>query len=412
MRRSGLLLRCLLLALVCAFAGCWASVAAAQAGEQLPGELLIADAAAGDTFDFRFSCNSDGSGTVSYSVTGRAIALYTTLDGRFEETGTFTFDSSGYLTGFEASFTITGNDGTVVTGTKTLDSGPEAGIATGACVSDASGSCSASTAGAPFTYEADYPGGSERGTGVVYELSVFQPQCGGATEGTFEEDFLATDVAPPQPTTLTLTPSAAVNPLEEPHTVTATLTDQYGAAVDDYAVVFSLSGASSGSGGCITNVLGQCQYTFAAPIFPGQVTISACADAYGDGSCEPDSPAATATKTYVLPASTAGTATGGGRIGAVTIGFTAKSDANTLTGNCTVVTTTVTVKCLDVLAYVRAGNSATFYGHATINGIQTLYRIHVVDVSEFGAGRDLFNLTTANGHNVAGTLTEGNLQVR
>jgi hypothetical protein len=159
-------------------------------------------------------------------------------------------------------------------------------------------------------------------------------------------------------------------------------------------------------------VLGQCEYTFAAPTFPAEVTIAACADAYGDGSCEPDSPVATATKTYVLPSSTTGAATGGGRVGSATIGFTAKSDGNTLTGSCAVTAGTVTVKCVDVIAYAQVGDSATFYGHATVNGIPTLYRIHVVDASESGVGRDLFDLTTAGGYTVAGTLTEGNLQVR
>lgn len=401
----------LLVALACALAGSWVSAGAAQPGEQLPGEILIADASAGDTFDFQFSCNGDGSGTVSYSVTGRAIALYTSLDGRFAESGTITFDSSGHLTGFDASFTITGNDGTVVTGTKTLDVGPEAGIATGACASDPSGYCSASTSGAPFTYEASYAGGTERGTGIIYDLSAFQPQCGGATEGSFEEDFLATDLAPSQPTTLTLSPSAAVNPLDEPHTVTATLTDQYGSPVGDYSVVFTLGGAATGSGSCITDVLGQCPYTFPAPAFPGLVTITACADAYGDGTCEADSPVAAATKTYVLPASTQGTASGGGRIGTVAISFTAKSDARTLTGTCTVVSSTATAKCLDVTAYVQTGKSATFYGHATVNGVETLYRVHVVDVSKSGAG-DVFTFTTASGYSVGGTLTDGSLQAQ
>ena len=400
-----------LLVLACAIAGSWVSVGAAQAGEQLPGEILIADASVGDSFEFQFDCNADGSGTVSYSVTGRAIATYTSLDGRFEEQGTLTFDGSGYLVGFDASFTITGNDGTVVTGTKTLDNGPDAGIATGACVSDSSGSCSASTQGAPFSYESSYAGTVERGTGVIYDLSASQPQCGGTTTGTFEEDFLATDVAPPQPTTLTLSPSSAVNTLDQPHTVTATLTDQYGSPIGDYAVLFTLGGASSGSGGCVTDVLGQCQYTFSAPPLPGLITIAACADAFGDGACEADSPTAAATKSYVLPASTAGKATGDGRIGKVTISFTAKSDTSTLAGTCKIVSSTVTAKCLDVIAYVQAGNVATFYGHATVDGVDTLYRIQVVDASKPGAG-DVFTFTTATGYSIGGTLTEGNLKVQ
>jgi hypothetical protein len=398
----------LVLALACAIVGSWASVGAAQPAEQLPGEILIADASAGDTFDFQFDCSADGSGTVSFHVAGRAIATYTTLDGRFEEQGTFSFDDSGHVSGFDASFTITVDDGTIVSGTKTLDTGPDAAIATGACASDASGSCSSKTSGVPFTYEANYLGATERGTGDIFDLSAFQAQCGGATEGAFEEDFVATDVAPPEPTTLTLSPSDAVNTLGEPHKLTATLTDQYGAPVTDYSVLFTLSGAASGGGSCSTDVLGQCQYTVAAPNFPGAVTINACADAFGDGVCEADSPVASATKTYVLPSSTAGSAKGGGRIGAVAISFSAKNDG-TLSGTCTVASSTVTARCLDVIAYVQTGSSATFYGDATVNGVDTLYRIHVVDA---GNSRDVFTFTTASGYSVGGTLTDGNLQVR
>lgn len=399
----------LALVLACAIAGSWASVGVAQPAEQLPGEILIADSSAGDTFDFQFQCNADGSGTVSFGVAGRAIATYTTLDGRFEEEGTISFDNAGYVSGFDASFTITGSDGTVVSGSKALDTRVEATLATGACTSDASDSCSTKTSGIPFIYEATYPGGTERGTGNVFDLSAFQGQCGGATEGAFEEDFVATDAAPSVPTTLTLSPSAAVNALGEPHTLTATLSDQYGAPVTDYSVLFTLGGAGSGSGSCVTDVLGQCQYTFAAPGLPGLVTISACADAFGDGVCEPDSPVASATKTYVLPASTAGNATGGGRIGAVAIAFTAKSDQGTVRGTCTVVSSTVTASCLDVIAYVQTGNTAIFYGHPIVNGVETLYRIQVVDAGKSG---DVFTLTTASGYSVGGTLTEGNLQVR
>jgi hypothetical protein len=397
----------LLLALACAIAGSWVSVGTAQPEGQLPGVMLISLSDVGDTFDFEFNCNADGSGTGNYSVTGRAINA---LDGSFEETGTITFDSAQRVTGFDASLTITADDGRVFTGTKTL-AGPDEGIGGGSCVTDPPGSCAAWAQGVPFTYEVAHADGTERGTGVIFTLSPTQDECGGATWGAFEEDFLATDVAPPEPTTLMLSPAAAVNPLSEPHTVTATLTDQYGEAIRDYSVLFTLGGATTGTGSCVTDVLGQCQYTFAAPDFPGEVTITACSDAYGDGGCEPDSAIGRATKTYVLPTSTAGAATGGGRVGAVSIEFAAKSKAGKLTGTCQVVSSTVTANCLDVSAYVQAGNTATFYGRATVNGVETLYRIHVVDASKSGAG-DVFDFTTASGFHVGGTLTNGSLQVQ
>jgi hypothetical protein len=397
----------LLLALAFAIAGSWVSVATAQPEDQLPGTILISDAAVGDTFDFQFNCNDDGSGTVSYSITGRAINAF---EGGFGESGTIAFDSAGHLTGFDASFTITADDGRVFTGTKTLDTRPDATIAAGACVTDPPGSCSAWTQGAPFTYEVTYAEGTERGTGAIFSLAASQEQCGGDTQGVFEEDFLATDVAPPVPTTLTLSPATAENRLGEPHTVTVTLTDQYGEVIRDFSVIFMLGGAASGTGSCVTDVLGQCSYTFAAPDFPGEVTITACSDAFGDGACEGDSAVGAATKTYVFPVSTAGAASGDGRIGVVKIAFAAKSDGK-LIGTCKVATSTVTAKCLDVTAYVQSGNSATFYGQATVNGVETLYRIRVVDVSKSGAG-DVFDFTTPSGFHVGGTLTNGNLKVQ
>jgi hypothetical protein len=94
----------------------------------------------------------------------------------------------------------------------------------------------------------------------------------------------------------------------------------------------------------------------------------------------------------------------------VKIAFAARSDGK-LNGTCKVVTPTLTAKCLDVTAYVQSGNSATFYGQATVNGVETLYRIRVVDASKSGEG-DVFDFTTPSGFHVGGTLTNGNLKVQ
>ena len=77
----------LVLALGCAIAGSWVRLVGRSRRSSFLGEILIADASAGDVFEFQFDCNGDGSGTVSFSVTGRAIATYYTLDGRFAEQG-------------------------------------------------------------------------------------------------------------------------------------------------------------------------------------------------------------------------------------------------------------------------------------------------------------------------------------
>jgi Bacterial Ig-like domain (group 1) len=231
--------------------------------------------------------------------------------------------------------------------------------------------------------------------------------AGVATGRCMVDLFLATDVAPPVPTTLTLDPSTALNVVEEPHAVTATLVDQYGEPVRDYSIRFSVVGATSGSGACVTDVLGQCTFTFAGAIFPGTATITACTDAHGDGSCEP-APTAVATKEYVLPQPSTGSTVGGGRIGTSTVTVFARSTATGIAGDCLIITGEATIDCLDATAYVQAGSTSTIYGHATINGVETLYRIRVVDTST----ADFFLVSTASGYELTGTLTSGNIRVR
>jgi hypothetical protein len=105
-------------------------------------------------------------------------------------------------------------------------------------------------------------------------------------------------------------------------------------------------------------------------------------------------------------------ATGGGKIAPdVTFGFTAMR--KDLKGNCNVVdhALDVKVKCLDVTSYAQFANTATFRGQATVNGVQTTYRIHVEDGGEPGAGVDTFTIDTASGYSASGPLTSGNVQV-
>lgn len=119
------------------------------------------------------------------------------------------------------------------------------------------------------------------------------------------------------------------------------------------------------------------------------------------------------------PLSSAGKATGGGQIpsasGAdpVTFGFTAQSDGQAQKGTCEVVdhATATTIKCLDVTGYFQSGNHATFVGHATVNGVATLYRVDVTETGEPGIGRDSFAIHTGSGYAAAGVLLHGNIQV-
>jgi len=217
--------------------------------------------------------------------------------------------------------------------------------------------------------------------------------------------------------TLSLAPSSATNPVGTSHTVTATVT-QNGNALEGVVVRFTVTGSVTTTGSCTTNFGGECSFTYAGPQFPGSDSISAFADSNGDGSQGSDEPTATATKTWVLPASTAGSASGNGTIVVgghlISFSFSAKSSGTVFQGSCTVSDhgTKRKIMCSDVTAFAESGNQATFYGHALDNGAATMYVISVVDKSEPGVGADTFSITTASGYTASGTLTSGNIQVR
>jgi hypothetical protein len=285
--------------LVCVLGLASAAAGAAQPSSVLPGQLLLSIASNGDQYSFDIDCRPAGTSTIQFSVEGDAIPISGGFDGRFEEQGVVTFNATGRVTSFSSTFTINANDGSVVTGTKELDTSEDAGLADGVCGAEPSGSCFASTTPIDLRYTAAIAGGTETGTARYEGVDASQPTCGGATEGAFWEEFLATDDLPPEPTTLTLQPENAVKVVGQPHTITATLLDQYGDPVQDYAIRFSVLGAATGDGSCITDVLGQCGFTFEGPTSAGTATITACTDAHGDGSCEP-TPTATATAEYVV----------------------------------------------------------------------------------------------------------------
>jgi len=118
--------------------------------------------------------------------------------------------------------------------------------------------------------------------------------------------------------------------------------------------------------------------------------------------------------TATEPLTSPGQATGGGQIPSdVTFGFTAKSDQNGVKGNCTIIdrTTNTTLKCLDATTYFQTATHANFTGNATVNGVNTTYRISVDDNAEPGTGNDAFTITTTSGYTASGFLTQGNIQV-
>jgi hypothetical protein len=60
---------------------------------------------------------------------------------------------------------------------------------------------------------------------------------------------------------------------------------------------------------------------------------------------------------------------------------------------------------------VETGTHATVFGDATVNGVDTTYRIDVDDNGDPGKGKDDFFITTGTGYSVGGVLTAGNILV-
>lgn len=108
-----------------------------------------------------------------------------------------------------------------------------------------------------------------------------------------------------------------------------------------------------------------------------------------------------------------GQVTGGGQIGDVVFGLTAKADSRGTKGECSVVDDagTVKVKCLTATTLVQTANHATIFGSATVDGVSATYRIDVTDNAEPGRGQDSFTIQTSTGYSAGGVLTEGNIQL-
>ena len=222
------------------------------------------------------------------------------------------------------------------------------------------------------------------------------------------------------PATVTLSPADAVNNVGTTHTVTATVKDAANQPVPNITVRFSVMGATTTSGSCTTNTSGQCSFSYQGPNLPGADLIDAYADTDNDNVRDPGEPEAVpATKAWVLPTSTAGHVTGGGQISnslandKIAFGFNAKSDANGVKGECTVVdpSTDTMIKCIDATVVNTSGTHATIFGNARVNGVATTYRIDVDDLTKPGTGNDTFRIQTGSGYTVGGTLKSGNIQI-
>jgi hypothetical protein len=412
----------------------------------LQGELL---ATIGELFDRGASCNPNGTTTQVFHWTGAATGPY---DGTFVEDGTLTIGPQtgigagrfGFQLGpvltFDSTFTIDSPTGTV-TGTKHLvapvGSSPFP-LVQDARYADDTGMCTtfsglsvlgldnasgfAIDARGVLHYDATIttPGGTTTDHGLAFVEAVEATSVSGissAGTGGAKEVFPLSDLTPAPPV-VTLSPPAATNPVATTHTVTATVLSASLAPLSGVAVRFSVEGSTTAAGSCTTDATGRCSFTYAGPQLPGADTILAYPDLNGNGSPDPGETEATATKAWVEPASTPGQITGGGQLvpmgstSEVSFGFEAKNGLK-LFGTCSVVDPSlgVHVKCLDATALVETGTHATFFGHGTVDGTPTAYRIDVDDLGEPGAGRDTFELQTATGYTIAGVLARGNVQI-
>jgi hypothetical protein len=284
-----------------------------------------------------------------------------------------------------------------------------------------------------LTY-ATYLGGSDDdfgsgiavvGLGNVYltgfTRSAAFPTTAGAVDTSFNSlaDAFVTELAAiGAPATLVLSPAADTNTVGTSHTVTATVRDTAGQPVPSVVVRFTVTGSVSTSAQCTSDASGQCSASYAGPSLPGADLITAYADSDGDSVQDAGEPAAVATKAWLLPTSTPGQASGGGHIevggNRIAFGFNARSGAGGFQGSCNVIdqTNNVMVRCTDVTALVISGNAATVFGHATVNGVATTYRIDAVDNGEPGKGVDTFSIQTGTGYSRSGVLTGGNVQVQ
>jgi hypothetical protein len=417
--------RFLLVSLVCLVGGVAGLVPAALAANG-PGlntgseyeELVAQPTGFGDQGSITISnvqCQPGGISSFDLSVSGTAYGPYA---GTFGETATVTIGPSGELQSFEAAFTIESGD-TTITGTKTLYPDDPDRYSSGSCSGTYSpdpGSCdSAQRLFASARYAATITGvaGTFTDQGVAtVDLDASQPACGGGSVGNFIETFVASSSTSPVPGYLELRQSSSVNEVGSSHTVSAYVaTEGDTETVGGATVYFSVTGADAAAGVCTTDAAGLCDFTYSGPAFPGSDEISAYVDVNGNGSQDAGEPIASVTKQWVLPTSTSGQASGSGKVGTLTFDFSAKSDKGTLKETCSVTLGKTTLKCLDVTAYVQTGNTVTIYGHATINGTATLYKITAIDNGRPGTTGDIFRIETSSGFSAGGTLTAGNLEV-
>jgi hypothetical protein len=264
-----------------------------------------------------------------------------------------------------------------------------------------------------------YPTGSVTGTNP-WDTPSPNPKAEGASLLVFFER------PAPVPTTVTLDPLTATNPVDSEHCVTATVRDQFGDPMEGVTVRFSVTGSVNTSGSATTDANGEAEFCYQGPALPGADVINAYADTDNDNTQDPGEPSAVppATKTWVLPVTTPGCEikiTNGGWIIAMngdraSFGGNAKADADgNVTGNeeyqdhgpaqpMNLHGNVLVIVC-------NSATSATIFGEATIDGSGShIYRIDVQDNGEPGRN-DRYRLRVNAYDSGDQQLRGGNVQI-
>jgi hypothetical protein len=215
------------------------------------------------------------------------------------------------------------------------------------------------------------------------------------------------------PAVLVLSPATATNTVGTSHTVTATVTQDTN-PVSGVMVSFSVTGSVTIGGSCTTDSNGRCTFTYSGPAFPGADVITAYPDVNGNGTRDADELTATATKTWVLPASTCGETHGAGAIKTATgfglFVFAARSDgAGHVAGRGAYYDTGTKQRLLfsQVTALVVVDSTAQLYGMGRVDGgpLQP-FRIDVTDT----ATTETFGIAWA-GYVASGPVLKGKVEV-
>ena len=130
-------------------------------------------------------------------------------------------------------------------------------------------------------------------------ITALADSCAGCFFGL---DVVAGLVQAPAPNTITLEPAGPVtNTVGDPHTVTATVEDEFGNPVAGAAVHFAVTGGGTpepAGGDDTTDASGEATFTFTNET-AGTNTITACIDADAGSDCDVGEVSDTATKTWV-----------------------------------------------------------------------------------------------------------------